>query len=366
MKVLILADINSPHILKWVSGLKGEGVELAIFSLTALMPYNEIYYRDIEVECMNYNSATSRIMHKAIYLFAISKIRGLCRQFNPDIVHAHYASSYGLLGAIARCKNFFISVWGTDVYVYPKNGKFYEKLLRFTFASADRIFSTSHDMAREAMSYTSKTLTVIPFGIDVNVFKPGKTSIHDDSLHFVTAKSLKPVYNIPIVIKAFKELLDENLKENIYLHIAGDGYLMSQCMEDAGESKDQNIFFHGAVPHADMPHFFEKKDVLINIPDSESFGVGVLEASACGLAIISTKTGGLKEVVQNHITGLTIDYPNKDRLIAAMKLFIFKSGLSKKMGLAGRKFVTDTYPWQKSVDMQLRAYHDLLKMNKVN
>lgn len=360
MRILLLADINSSHILQWVSAFKGKDVELAIFSLSPLQPPNAHYYHNVKVECMDFDSSSNSPFQKAKYFLAIPKMRKLYKIFSPDIVHAHYASSYGLLGALAGFKKLLISVWGSDVYVYPKQGRIFEKLLRFALNKADHLFSTSQDMARETLIYTTKVISVIPFGIDTNEFKPSAEVRTNTSLHFATAKSLSPIYNIPTIVSAFKAVLQREKEQDIYLHIAGDGPLISKCVEIAGELKDQNIFFYGAVPHAKMPEFFNNKDVLINIPDSESFGVSVLEASASGLAIIATNKGGLKEVVKKNKTGIFIESPKQDDLIVAMELFIQNRNLAEEMGRAGRAFVLETYPWNKCVELQIDAYNRIL------
>lgn len=359
MKVLLLADINNSHILKWVSAFKSSGIELAIFSLSPLQPHNADYYSDVKVECLDFDFSSGSLLQKSRYFLAIPKIRKLYKSFDPDIVHAHYASSYGLLGALMGFRIFLISVWGSDVYVFPKQGVVFKKFLKFSLKKADHIFSTSPDMARETMLYTSKTPTVIPFGVNTAAFKRTAQVQNDNSLHFATAKSLRPVYNIPVVISAFKKIVEEC--KDAYLHIAGDGPQMQKCVEMAGDLINDRIYFCGALAHDEMPHFFQNKDVLINIPDSESFGVSVLEASASELAIIATDKGGLKEVVLKDETGVLISGPGEEELIAAMKLFIQNVGLSVDMGRAGRAFVIENYPWQKSVDLQFSAYEEVLR-----
>ena len=41
------------------------------------------------------------------------------KDFKPNILHAHYASSYGILGYLIKFKPFILSVWGSDIYHFP-------------------------------------------------------------------------------------------------------------------------------------------------------------------------------------------------------------------------------------------------------
>jgi glycosyltransferase involved in cell wall biosynthesis len=360
MKLLILGDANSSHILKWVSGLKSKGVTLAIYSLTPLQEENAHYYKNVAVRCSKQSGKKGRLAEKTLLLKALPKIKALHQAFKPDIVHAHYAYSYGLLGALCGFSNYMISVWGTDVYVSPKSNHASRKMLKYSLSKADVIFSTSHDMARETKLYTNKPIQIIPFGVTVEDFNADASKFDQEGLVFSTAKSLRPVYNIPLVIKVFKDLNREPSNSEIKLFIAGDGPQMSLCRDIAGDLIGQSIFFEGAVLHKKMPKFFHNKHVLINIPESESFGVSVLEASASGMAVIATNRGGLPEVCLNGETGILIDEPFEENLRTAMEHMIDDRAQTKKMAQNGRRFVADKYAWSGSVDRQYQAYLDFL------
>ena len=61
----------------------------------------------------------------------------------------------------------------------------------------------------------------------------------------------------------------------------------------------------GAVPHKDVPRYLNQMDIYVAASrlDSESFGVAVLEASACELPVVVSNAGGLPEVVEDGVTG---------------------------------------------------------------
>lgn len=360
MKLLILGDANSSHILKWVSGLKSKGVSLALFSLTPLHEGNAHYYEDVSIQCLNKSTSSGRLAEKVSYMKALPKIKALHRAFKPDIVHAHYASSYGLIGALCGFSNYMISVWGTDVYVNPKSNGVNGKILRYSLSKADVIFSTSHDMARETKLYTNKSIQIIPFGVNVEVFTFEESKFDEEVFCFATAKSLKSVYNIPVVVKVFKEIYQKLSKPKIQLYIAGDGPNMNECREIAGDLEGKSIFFEGSVLHENMPKFYHDKHVLINIPESESFGVSVLEASASGMAIIATNRGGLPEVCVDGETGLLIEAPFEENLRDAMLNMIEDKPKTRNMAQNGRAFVRERYSWNGSVDSQYQAYLDFL------
>src|ERR1700733_5345932 len=113
-KILILGNAGSPHIVKWASGLVSKGYIVKIFSLT---PYSGETLKDlgIEVKCSSYAGKA-----KILYPLAVDEVWQLIKDFKPDIMHAHYASSYGLLGAYSRFHPYILTTWGSDVFVFPK------------------------------------------------------------------------------------------------------------------------------------------------------------------------------------------------------------------------------------------------------
>ena len=116
-----------------------------------------------------------------------------------DILHAHYASSYGLLGALANFHPFILSIWGADIFSFPKKSFLHRYIFNFNLRVADKILSTSQIMAKEIKKYTNKEIIVTPFGIDINTFKPGnKVDKIKGEFDFIigTIKGLEEIYGI--------------------------------------------------------------------------------------------------------------------------------------------------------------------------
>ncbi len=174
MKVLILGDASNPNIIKWANALYSSGIEIIIFSFRK---NGSVVFKDgIEIFCIDslYNITLKKnaALSKVFYLKAIPQLKALIKNSKPDIIHAHYASSYGFLGALMNFHPFVISVWGSDVIDFPKTSILHKELFKFNLWKADRILSTSRFMADLISKYTSKEIFITPFGIDLELFKP--------------------------------------------------------------------------------------------------------------------------------------------------------------------------------------------------
>src|SRR5438105_2510828 len=115
MKVLLLSDTHSEHTEKWARGLADKGIEVGLFSFNKAA-YEWHQYERITVffepeDVIN----ADRFLTKLSYLKYVSILKKIIRHFKPDILHAHYATSYGLIGALSGFHPFVLSVWGSDV-----------------------------------------------------------------------------------------------------------------------------------------------------------------------------------------------------------------------------------------------------------
>mgnify|MGYP000120128799 CR=1 FL=1 len=119
-------------------------------------------------------SPVTMFWRKVGYLLIMLKIRRQIHILDPDILHAHWATSYALAGAISGYHPFIISTWGRDIFDSPKSSWLMEKIVEFNLSKADSVTATSTILQKETLKYTNnrKTVHYIPFGIDTKVFSP--------------------------------------------------------------------------------------------------------------------------------------------------------------------------------------------------
>jgi L-malate glycosyltransferase len=341
VKILILSNSNSEHTQKWALNLAQKGFEIGIFSFQKCE--SDIYtYRDNIKMLYEPNQKKRHLgfLNKFSYLFLLSKLKKAIRDFQPDVLHAHYASSYGLLGALSGFENLVVSAWGSDILEFPNKNFVFENIIRFVLKKAKRITVSSDYLQREIVEYTDRSVTVIPFGIDISIFKPQEDE-HKD-LVFCSTKHLEPKYNIDTIIKAF-ELLAK-VHPNVKLKIAGHGTQANELRQLCGARGLQNkIEFVGRIPNNDMPAFLNSSDVLINIPDNESFGVSVIEAMACKKGLIVSHIPAFDTLVSERKNGFKIDPVRVETLFVAMEKYVLQRDLVQLHGKINRTKVENEF-----------------------
>jgi glycosyltransferase involved in cell wall biosynthesis len=357
MRILFLADCNSSHTKKWAFSLSERGVEVGVFTLSVNKHPEEYISRNIKVFSsldLGDDSFHSGILSKIRYIKAVRMLKSSIAEFKPYIVHAHYASSYGLLGALSGFHPFIISVWGTDVYEFPDAGLLQKNILRYNLSKADVILSTSHVMKERIKEFTSKPIRVTPFGIDPVEFDPTMKGLDEYKDRFVIGiiKSMEEKYGIKYLIRAFHTILNEFPDSPLHLLLVGSGSKTEEYRSLVDELKiTDKVTFTGRIMHDMIPAYHQTLNISVNPStlESESFGVSVVEAMAMKKPVIVSEIGGLKEVVKDNVTGLYVKPMDTDSIVSALQRLINDPELRIELGEKARKHVVREYDWNQII-----------------
>jgi glycosyltransferase involved in cell wall biosynthesis len=348
MKVLLLAPSRSIHTHKWAMFYKSKGIDVRVAS------FENHFSEENSKDVMTYK-LSKKLPGKLSYLTSVGELKTILKEFKPDILHAHYASSYGLVGALTRFTPYVISVWGSDIFEFPRKNVINKLLLKFSLSKANFVCSTSVFMANETKNYTTKQIEITPFGVNNNIFKVLSLPKSNDITVFGVVKSLSDRYGFSDLFKAFSILSIEY--ENIELVVVGDG----ECREKY-EHQIQNLGIQdkvrmiGRVQNEDVPKYLNEMDIFVLPSIEDSFGVAAVEAMACGTPVIVSDAGGLQEVVIEGETGYIVPMKNPEKLALAMEKLLIDKDLQLKFSTNGVQHVTENYDWKENANRMLGFY----------
>lgn len=364
MKILLLSDTFSEHTEKWALALANEGHKIGLFSFNKA-DYDWHHHPNITVffEPPKKINAESTLT-KLSYLKYVGILRKVIKHFEPDILHAHYATSYGLLGALTKFRPYVLSVWGSDVYDFPKRSRLHKRVLQYNLHRADMLMSTSEVMKQEIGLYTSRPVVVTPFGVDTNEFSPRLNEQKDTSvIHVGTIKPMEEKYGIRDIIDAADLLIKEN-KRNYRFYLIGSGSDIDIYRTIILERGLGNHFVvTGRIPFSEVNHYHQLLDVFLNVSvnDSESFGVATVEAMACETPVIVTNVGGLMEVVDKGKYGTVVPKNNPGELALAIDNICENYDTYKAKAVAARQHVIEKYNWSNNLKWMLEQYQQLIQ-----
>lgn len=354
MRIMILADAKSPHTIKWANALSDNGIIICLISFRKAEQNN--YNLDIKHISLNCESS------KISYLKLLPIVKEEIKNFKPDIIHSYYASSYGLIGALSKFQPFVISVWGSDIFEFPKKSLLHKSILKYNLQKATFLQSTSEAMALETRKYTNKNIEIIPFGIDIKLFKPMPKT--DDTIVVGTVKWLEDIYGINYLIDTFYILTEMYPDKNLRLLIVGSGSKEVKYKQMVADYNISDLVeFTGAVDSKETVKYYQQMSVFVALSLQESFGVAVLEAQACGIPVVVSNVGGLPEVVENGKTGFIVESKNPKQAADAIYKLISDKELHTEFSCKAREFVLKNYNWSENINHQIKLYK--LYLNKI-
>lgn len=340
MKICYLSDAVSVHTKKWCEFFVKKGYEIVVISLRdGEIPGTKVYSLGAEGysnkgDFAKFNSYTKRI----------KQVKEIIAKENPDILHAHYATSYGILGSFINYSPYFLSVWGSDIYSFPRKSFIHKKFLEYNLKKADIILSTSEDMSIEAEKYTDKNIEITPFGVYIDRFKPMEVK-RDKAFTVGCIKSFIASYGLEYLIRGFKIFLDKSKDSDALLLLAGRGEQEQELKDLAKElGIEKNIKFLGFINEDEVIETFNKMDVAV-FPSihQESFGVAAVEAQACGTPTIVTDVGGLTEATKPGYSSITVRPKSSEDIADAILKLYNDEELRLQMKKNARQYVLDNF-----------------------
>ena len=335
----MLASTRSVHTQRWALGMQQLGWPVHLLTADPDEPYD---YDEIPIERL-------RNRGKLTFVTATGEVRKHFRQLQPGLVHAFYATNYGLLAALAGCRPLLLSVMGTDVFSYPNKSFLHLQGTAAILSRADHVAATSLAMVRRVkwLKGVPTRISHTPFGVDIRRFRPlgrFRITVEDSCFRMVSVRHLEPKYGLDVLIEAVSMLHKQQPSLEFSLDIYGEGSQRSELQALIDRRKMASVIrLPGPVAQQHMPQLLQNADLVIVPSREESFGVAVLEASACGLPVIGSRVGGLPEVIRDGETGLLFPSQNAAALELCISRLITEPYTRQRMGLAGRRFVEENY-----------------------
>lgn len=300
-------------------------------------------------------------------------IDSVIRSFNPNIIHAHTATPDGYFGL--RLKNKYnlpliCSLRGSDINSYPYVNKLTYRLTKEVITKADQILSVSDALriSAEEIAKPDRQIEVVYNGCEIA--NPVSDNITSDKLRTQLGISKSEVAILFVgrieKDKGIYELLDafSTLKSKGHnLHLI----LLGNCVESDVKSKissltalKNKIHVIGEQPHREVFNWLKSADLFVLPSYHEGLPNAILEAMSCGLPVVSTKIGGIPEIVEDGNTGILVNPKDSDALANAIDYLIKNDELARKMGKTGRDKVEQKFSWQQNAREIVQIYNKVL------
>ena len=219
----------------------------------------------------------------------------------------------------------------------------------------DVAIAVSEVAARSHARYFDTRWEVIPNGVDLELFQPGAArpaAMHGDVPTVLFLGRLDPRNGLPILIDAYRALRRRG--RTLQLVVVGDGPLASYYRQLA--QGEPGIVFTGSVASAERAGYYANADVYAAPTlGGASFGITLLEAMACGTAIVASRIPGFRCVVEHEREALLVPRNAPHALADAIDRVLGDDALRRRLGDTGRERA-HAYGWRRVADQVLGVY----------
>jgi glycosyltransferase involved in cell wall biosynthesis len=151
---------------------------------------------------------------------------------------------------------------------------------------------------------------------------------------FLVNRNFEAHYNVACVLRAFARI--QAKRADASLTVAGDGPQRAQLTRLASELALRNTRFIGRVRPEHMPALYDAHDVWLNASEIDNMPMSILEAYACGLAVVSTDPGGIPYLVRNGHSGRLVARGDAESLAESALAVIGDAALFAELTRNGR------------------------------
>jgi phosphatidyl-myo-inositol dimannoside synthase len=135
--------------------------------------------------------------------------------------------------------------------------------------------------------------------------------------------------------------------------IVGSGDELAALKQLAAElGVTERVRFLANVPDSDLPGLYNCAEVYLGLSRLmsqrvEGFGISLLEAGACGIPVVATRTGGIPEAVRDGESGILVDPDQPGQVVATLRTLLNDRSLVERLGAGGRSAVERYYNWDR-------------------
>ena len=255
---------------------------------------------------------------------------------------------------------YIVSLRGSDVPFYNERFRLLDRLVfrRLSVGiwhDAKAVVANSKGLRELALqSSPSQLIDVIPNGVDTDFFRPAPRE--NDGLRVLCVSRLISRKNLDLLIRAMAVLRNQEIS----LTLIGTGNEGQRLRNLAREKQVENqVRFTGRLEHDQILASYQQSDVFVLPSSNEGMSNTVLEAMACGLPILMTRTGGAEELVSDGQNGFLLEKASVEDIVGKIRCYLQTPHLIRQHGSSSRK-IAEALRWESVAGKYVDLYREVL------
>lgn len=321
---------------------------------------------------------------------AYGDLKKLIRDFKPDVVHTHAAKpgAIGRLAASAMNVPAIVHTFHGHVfhsYFNSLKTNFFINTERYLARKSSAIIAISEQQKRELVEdfkiAPEEKFRVIPLGLDLDAFAVGQEEkrtkfrtefgLADNEIAIGIIGRLVPIKNHYLFLKAIVHVLHHTDKK-VKAFIIGDGETRQDLENVAHQASISFTTEKSSIhPHPlvftswrqDVDVIMAGLDIVTLTSFNEGTPVSLIEAQAANKPIVSTRVGGISDIVMEGKTALLADVQDGAAFANHLLQLVQHDALRGNLGRSGRQHVLERFSYQRLMRDMAALYHQLLRKN---
>lgn len=299
--------------------------------------------------------------------------RRAAKEFQPDVIHAHWWLPGGLVGALLSKFThtpLIITTHGTDVEQLRK-ARWTQPLARFVFSQARVVTCGSHYLRERLIElHVADAARVRVISMPVNpLFVNQNSKVEIEKLNLenatrefriLTVARLTKQKGVDTLLDALDILRARGIDAR--LRIAGDGDQREFLERKTRALRlDAHVDFLGARSQAELPALYAACDAFALSSVREGMGLVLAEALLCGAPVIATDSGGVTDIVRDGETGLLFPERDARALADALEKYARDSAYAARLARGGRALALERLAPERVAAQFLDSYEAATK-----
>jgi L-malate glycosyltransferase len=322
-----------------------------------------IHYHEVEVS--NYP-----LFQYPPYCLALAgRMSDVAESYHLDLLHVHYAIPHSISALLARQMiapkrrlPFITTLHGTDITLVGTDRSYFG-ITKFSIEQSDGVTAISEDLRTHTLDVfgVNNEIRVIHNFVNCDIYKPdperrgiAEFAPNGEKL-IIHLSNFRPVKR---VLDCIRILAEVRKHANVRLLMVGDGPERGPAEHLAWTlGIGEHVEFLGKQNHVER--LIPLAHAILMPSEMESFGLAALEAMACGVPPVSTRVGGVPELITDGVDGFLEQVGDIPGLAGRVLELVSDSALHARMAAAARQTAGSRFCSDKIIPRYERYYQEL-------
>jgi glycosyltransferase involved in cell wall biosynthesis len=235
----------------------------------------------------------------------------------------------------------------------------YRFFIKMTWRRVDKIIAITKEIYSDLIHNGARkeNIVFIPNSVNTDYYSPPLSKTWNYPLKILFVGRLSEQKGVDILLQAMEEVIGKGF--NSFLTVVGDGPLRGKLEEQANVLKIREyVTFVGNTN--DVIRYYHDSHILVVPSNWEGLPLVLLEGMGCGLPIVASDIGGIREVIQDGINGLLFPMGNEKELASKIIYLMQNSEAATEMGRISREKAVSYFSLTRNMQSYFELYESLL------